>query len=239
MPIRTPDPATVLSFRNNLRDCTLCDLRTTARAPVPWYGNIGATIAIIGEAPGRTEDKEGRPFVGGAGNRLRALMRQADIDLNDIAYVNSCQCFPARGLDINADREYINECRKWMRGQIAFIQPTYVITVGVVALYSVRKQQWPKLRELHGKPMLWDDPPLPARPKIWPTYHPAAALRSGRYQRLIEDDLAAFVKWRDGDQSHPECCYICTEELYRWDSFGIGYCQRHAMRQIGLFPEDI
>lgn len=233
-------PAITLSFRQHLRDCTLCDLRTGCTAPVPWYGDQDVEVAVIGEAPGKTEDVEGRPFIGSAGTRLRYLLNKGGIDPGATTYLNSVQCYPARGLDPRDDRHYIDTCRQWMRGQIAFIRPQYVITVGVVAYYSVFGLTWPKLSMVRGKPLYWDDPPVPAKPvAVWCTWHPAAALRSTARQKDIEGDLVAFKEWRAGGEVWPETCYICGEELYRYMGNGIAMCRRHAARQGSLWPEEV
>lgn len=231
------DHSVVLSYRNSLRSCTRCPLHQSCTAPVPWYGDIGSDIAIIGEAPGQQEDKHGAPFVGSAGILLKYALKGAGIDPATIAYTNSVQCYPHGTPEPWA----IDACNVWMRGQIAFVRPRYVITVGVIALDAVRGTNWPKLREIHGKPLYWDNPPPPAgrdgRIVVWPTYHPAAALRRRSYKRLIEDDLAAFVKWRTDGELWPEECCVCGDELHRYDAWGQAFCERHAMRQGLLFPE--
>lgn len=232
-------PRIAYDFRNSLRACTLCDIHANC-TPVPWYGPQDAEVCVVGEAPGASEAKEGRPFIGSAGTRLRYLLSKGGLDYNQVAFLNAVSCWPKRGLDVNADRGYIDICRKWMRGQVSFIRPRYVITVGVVAFYSVTGLTFPKLRELHGKPLYWDDPPAPLKDiYLWPTYHPAAALRSSKYQKLIEEDLVGFKTWRENGELILECCYVCGDELYRYDRFGIGLCERHAQRQGNLFPERV
>lgn len=228
----------ILSFRRSLRDCTSCDLRQHATSPVPWRGDVNPTIAVLGMAPGTQEDKAGEPFVGSAGVRLMALLRESGINPSTVTYTNAIQCRPPND---QVTSHHIATCRKWMRGQVAFINPTFLIILGKVALDSVRGVgAWPKLDSLHGKPLFWPDPPVPARPKLWVTYHPAAALRQKKYHDTILTDLAAFNDWRkNGVEKWPEECYVCGEEFYRYDEWGIGYCVRHANRQGILFPEDM
>lgn len=193
----------------------------------------------MAEAPGATEDKDGQPLIGTSGQRLRQILREVGIDPQACAYLNSCSCWPQRGLDVRNDQSSIDTCRSWMRGQIAFIQPRYVITLGVVAYYSVTQMSWPKLREVHGKPLFWDNPPLPAKPIVWPSYHPAAALRSAKYHKTIKEDLLAFQSWRSAGEPFPEECYVCGDELYRYSPWGMAFCRRHTARQMELFPEGV
>lgn len=233
------DTSTVLSFRASLRKCQTCELHEGCTAPVPWFGDTFAEICIVGEAPGRTEDREGRPFVGPAGARLRHYMKEVGIDIDDVAYTNAVQCFP----DGTPTEEHVDVCNNWMRGQVAFIKPRFVISVGKVAFSAIRRKKWPELVNLHGRPMFWENPPAPAKPEAyWATYHPSAALRPGgkKYEKLILEDLAKFVAWRDGGRPLDNMCYInkCAGEVYRYDGWGIGYCDRHSARQGMLWPED-
>lgn len=233
------NPRIAFDFRQSLRACTRCDLHEGCIAPVPWAGGQDVEFAVVGEAPGASEAKAGEPFIGPSGVRLKYLLRKVGIDPSKAAFLNAVQCWPKRGLNPNSDRYYVDTCRSWMRGQISFIRPKYVITVGVVAYYSVTGRTWPKLREMHGKPLFWNNPPVPAKPAaVWCTYHPSAALRSKKYQDIIERDLIAFKEWREGGEVWPESCYVCGEELYRYDGQGVGLCERHSLRQGLLWEEE-
>lgn len=231
------DPALILRFRESLRACTACDLRSNATAPVPWRGDLNPDIAVLGMAPGRTEDREGQPFVGPAGARMEYLLRNAGIEPKKVAFTNAAQCLPPND---KVYQHHLLACRKWMRGQLAIINPRYLIVAGTDALTAIREgKDWPKIAALHGKPLFWPNPPVPARPKLWVTYHPAAALRQGKYQKAIEEDLAAFQQWRADGEPWVEVCFVCGGLPHRFDEWGICYCQKHAERQGLLFPEDV
>lgn len=235
--------AVMLEFRNNLRACERCDLRKTATTPVPWSGDIHPDILIIGEAPGETEDKEGEPFIGSAGNMLRAKLKESGLQrVATMAFANSCNCYPARGLSPTKDIPYIDACNGWLKGQIALIQPQYIVSVGQVAFRAIRgRQLWPDLQLLHGKPLFWStlkDLPYPSKPvPWWPTYHPSAALRSGKYKKILLDDLTAFKKWVDDGEPWPTDCYVCGDGFYDFDpdGWGLALCSRHHARQLELF----
>ena len=77
-----------------VRNCSKCALRGECTAPVPGNGQIGAKYFILGEAPGKNEDKAGIPFVGLAGRRLDKLVSLANINLNDCYLTNVCKCRP-------------------------------------------------------------------------------------------------------------------------------------------------
>jgi hypothetical protein len=70
--------------------------------------------------------------------------------------------------------------------------------------------------------------------EVWPTYHPAAALRNSSYRRKIEEDLDEFVRWREGGDIYPFTCVRCKGEAELYDDNGIAWCQRHAGRQLSL-----
>lgn len=236
-----PDPSLIMSIRSTITSCTLCPLHEST-SPVPWSGDPLCDIAVIGEAPGQTEEQDGLPFVGTSGQLLRQLLRNVGIDDKKVAYVNSVSCRPERNRTPNLSE--INACRPNMRLQLALLQPRYVILAGTVALQSVRgHNKWPTLELIHGKPFKWHNPPAPCDPvAVWPTYHPASGLKpQSKYRRIIEQDLAAFVEWRAAEEAGtewPSFCVICGDAMNNWNEWGQALCGRHAARQGVLWPED-
>lgn len=171
---------------------------------------------------------------GDTGNILRHWLKQVGIDPDKVAYLNSVACWPARS-PATPTADEISACRPWMHGQLEFIRPQILITLGVVAWASIRKgSRWPKLQAVHGKP--WFHPTYHF--SVFSTYHPAAYLRGRNktYEKKITDCLKSVAAW---DGRYLEECAVCGGELYRYDEDGFPYCQRHAARQMGLFPEDV
>lgn len=226
------DPALVLSFRQSLRSCTACELSAKCNGPVPWSGDLNPRYAVLGEAPGRTEDAKGEPFVGDSGAILRHWLREVKIDPHKVTFLNSVSCYP----NGTPSSVHMAACRPWVNGQLEFIRPEILISMGNVAFNQLRQANKPKLMNLHGRPLkhplygFW----------IWFTYHPAAYLRgkSKKYEKLITEDLAAVAAWDGRPLEH---CYIreCDGELYRYDEWGVGLCRRHAQHQGQLFPDDV
>ena len=66
-----------------VRSCRLCPLARTRTHAVPGEGSIGSEVMFIGEAPGVNEDRQGRPFVGAAGQFLDQLLAQAGVTRAD------------------------------------------------------------------------------------------------------------------------------------------------------------
>jgi len=112
--------------------CSACELRMGATAPVVGCGEIGAKFMLIGEAPGREEDKAGIPFIGDAGKRLDQLLELAGIDKNDCYFTNVCRCRPPQNRDPR--KKEIQVCQKWLEQEIRLVKPETIITLGRVPL---------------------------------------------------------------------------------------------------------
>lgn len=230
----TTDTATVLSFRQSLRACTSCELHKNAKSPVPWHGDLNPEVAVLGMSPGKQEDEAGRPFVGDAGQCLRKALEFSGINPETVTYSNSVQCLPPRH---DVQTHHINACRKWVRGQIAFIHPRYLIVLGAVALESVcGDQPWAKLSSLHGRPLFWANPPVPAKPKLWITYHPSWAMRQKKNYDTFLRDLVKFVEWKDTGEEWPTSCVFCQDEFFTWgeSGWGVPLCERHERKGMDV-----
>lgn len=237
----THDPSLIMSVRSTIRGCQRCSL-SQHTTPVPWSGDPFPDIAILGEAPGSEEEKYKEPFVGSSGQHLRHALRKVGIDDKKVAYVNANSCRPPGNR--TPTRDEISACRNNMRLQMALLQPKYIITVGVIALESIRGYlRWPDLQLIHGKPYKWHNAPAPCNPVgIVSTYHPSAALRSKKYERILADDLAAFVQWREQEEAGaewPSVCVICSDPLHIYNEWFQPLCHRHSVRAGVLFPDEV
>lgn len=235
----TTDLSLVLGFRQSLKACTACSLSEIATAPVPWSGDINPTYAVLGMNPGKTEDRTGLPFVGDSGNILRHWLKQTGYvhDLNSMVYLNAVNCY-SRVVDPTPDQ--VAKCRPWLHGQLEFIRPKVLITMGVLAYEALTQLRWPKLQHVHGKPLRH---PVYGF-MIVPTYHPAAYLRGRNktYEDKIVADLTAARHWWEYEQAGEvwpsDECYVCGDEFYNWNEWSIPLCWRHCQKQGILFPED-
>lgn len=115
-----------------IKQCSRCERRQYATAPVPGLGDIGAKYMLIGRDPGKQEDKEGIPFIGAAGRRLDELLALAGIDVNDCYITNLVKCHvPGNKTPRKA---FINACKPWLMREIAMVKPKQIITLGAEAL---------------------------------------------------------------------------------------------------------
>lgn len=154
------------------------------------YGNAAKQVLIVGEAPGKTEDEMGRPFIGKAGTFLRDTLRRIGVNMDrDALTTNSLICRPPN--NATPDKKQIAYCRPNLLNTIRENEPRVIVTLGRSALVSVLRTCWKdEIGEL-GKWVGWQIP----FEKHWicPTYHPSFLLRtkSQMMDRLFEDHLAA------------------------------------------------
>lgn len=231
-----------LRLRDRIRSCTACHLHTTSSQRVPWSGSTPSARAVLGQAPGWHEDKDGRPFVGPAGNMMKDAMRRAHLDPHSFAYLNPVNCFPGRqpGGDVRPDQRALEACNSLMWEQIAVIQPTVLVLAGETALH----QFFPKYRltHCHGRPLFWHgrehERPIWWREEgfmyLFVTYHPSSALRSIKLEKALYEDVEALATFLSSHYTWPEDCYVCKGEVAHFDASGFVRCELHAQVQLTL-----
>ena len=150
----------------------------TATHMVPGEGSPTAEVMIVGEAPGASEDREGRPFVGRAGKLLDELLAEAGLERGDVYITNVLKARPPGNRDPRADE--VAHHMPWLEQQLALIQPRLVVPLGRHALAHFAPGA--KISEVHGQ-LLFE-----RERALFPMYHPAAALRArGLRETLFAD----------------------------------------------------
>ncbi|MGC8586045.1 MAG: uracil-DNA glycosylase family protein [Candidatus Micrarchaeia archaeon] len=147
---------------------------------VPGEGPADAKIMLVGQAPGKNEDKEGRPFVGASGRLLDKLLKLAGIERRK-AYITSVVQFYPPGNRAPTKNE-INICKAYLEKQISIISPKVIILLGSVAANALAGKT--NIMREHGK----------TKGRYFITLHPAAAVRLKRNLPLIENDFRALRK---------------------------------------------
>lgn len=135
-------------------------------------GNLDADLLLIGEAPGFHEDQQGVPFVGAAGQLLDRLLAEIGLDRTRAAIVNVIKCRPPGNRDPLPDE--IDACRPYLEAQLAHMQPRVIVTLGNFATRFM-------LDEPIGITRARGRRYLRRGATVIPTFHPAAALRGGRF----------------------------------------------------------
>ncbi len=143
---------------------------------------------LIGEAPGREEDLEGRPFVGRAGKLLDQMLKAINIRRADVYITNVVKCRPPGNR--NPEPEEIEACLPYLRKQIKVISPKIICTLGLIAAQTVLGTTEP-LSRLRGRVHQLD------HLKVVVTYHPAFLLRFPANKRLAFEDLKLLKKIYD------------------------------------------
>ena len=145
---------------------------------VPGEGNPTADLVFVGEAPGASEDKSGRPFVGNAGRLLDRLLEDAGLQRADVFITNVVKARPPGNRDPRADE--VAHHWPWLQQQLAAIRPKLLVPLGRHALGRFVPDV--KISEVHGTRI--DAEPVP----IFPLLHPAAALHNPSLRETLHDD---------------------------------------------------
>jgi len=167
------------TLHDKIRDCTSCKLSGGRSNAVPGEGPKQTDILFIGEAPGFHEDKQGRPFVGAAGQFLEELLASIDMSREDVFITNVVKCRPPANRDPEPDE--IEACRGYLDRQIELLCPKMVVTLGRFSM--VRYFPNAKISQIHGQAKKMDGV------IYFPMYHPAAALHQPSLRRTVQEDM--------------------------------------------------
>ncbi len=151
--------------------CTRCPLSAARTQVVFGVGDPSADLMFVGEAPGRDEDLAGEPFVGRSGKLLdRLVAEEIGVDRSAVYIANVVKCRPPDNRDPRS--EEIAACRPYLSAQLELIGPTVVVSLGNFATKLLLDTD-EGITRVRGRS-------YPMGPyQLVPTYHPAAALRSG------------------------------------------------------------
>jgi uracil-DNA glycosylase len=163
----------------DVRGCPLCKLSQSRKNAVPGEGQLSAKIMFIGEAPGRSEDEEGRPFVGAAGRILDGLLKKAGIQRSQVFITNIVKCRPPNNRVPEEDE--LTACRPYLDRQIALIKPKVICVLGRTAYSSL----------LGGSSITANRGKIVERggQKYFLTFHPAAVIYNKGLRSALEADL--------------------------------------------------
>ena len=161
---------------SNCRKCGIFASRTRA---FPGEGAEDARIMFIGEAPGWHEDKQGRPFVGPAGQFLDSLLKSIELNRDQVYITNIIKTRPPNNRD-PLPQEILN-CKPWLDHQIRIISPRIIVTLGRLSMGLFMPGKM--IGKIHGAPFLKEGV------IFFPMYHPAAALHQPALREIICQDF--------------------------------------------------
>ena len=162
------------------RGCALASGRTNV---VFGAGDPRARVLIVGEAPGKNEDLQGEPFVGAAGKYLNELLTIAGLARDEVFIANVLKCRPPSNRDPRP--EEIQACTPYLREQTRTIDPEFIVTLGNFATKFILKTDV-GITRLHGTLQ------RAGRFKVFPIFHPAAALYDGSKREALENDFTTL-----------------------------------------------
>ena len=164
-----------------IKVCTRCELHGSRTEAVPGEGPTQAEIMFIGEGPGASEDKQGRPFVGASGKFLDRLLEQASLTRTEVFITNVVKCRPPGNRDPLPDE--IEICTSnYLQHQIEIVNPSIIVTLGRHSMGLFFKGA--KITQIHGQMRKVGERFVIAM------FHPAAALHQQSLKSTIMEDFA-------------------------------------------------
>lgn len=170
------------------RKCRKCGLRGGATQVVPGEGNPNAEVMFIGEGPGESEDREGRPFCGAAGRLLDEMIASIGFKREEVFIANMIKCRPPGNRDPLP--EELTACSPWLDQQIAVIKPKVIVTLGRFSMAKMLPGA--KISEVHGK--VYENPPF----IVIPLYHPAVGLYKASMKETLLQDFKSINQFLEG-----------------------------------------
>lgn len=165
-------------IRQEISTCQLCQLAKERVNAVPGEGPSQVDLMFIGEAPGFHENRQGKPFVGQAGQFLDELLQAAGVDRDRVYITNVVKCRPPNNRDPLP--EELKACQRYLDEQIALLDPQVIVTLGRISMAKFVTDG--RISAIHGRTHNVNGR------KVVTMYHPAAALHQpGLRQTLIED----------------------------------------------------
>jgi DNA polymerase len=215
------------AVRKAVKECKKCSLCGVGDGPVPFSAPVeyDGRIAVVGEAPGKVEDKTGKPLVGPSGQLARQWLAKCGVNDVDVAFLNVVSCWPNR----TPTPQEVASCRENVIVQLGLLSPSYVLVLGGVALSALCPQKT-RISEARG---YWWKPNWNASGVTFAwamaTWHPAAVLRNNSLEREALDDVEHFtlIAREEMEPVEHQFCLKCKKDVVdRFTDCGLGYCAR-------------
>lgn len=179
-------------LREELGDCKRCRLSEGRKNIVFGEGNENTSLMFIGEAPGREEDIQGRPFVGQAGQILTNLINKMGKELGftraDVYIANIVKCRPPKNRDPQPDEIIL--CNPFIKKQIEIISPSVIMSLGRISTYTLMGLTTPinkfSISQVRGQLFYYKTNGMTI--PVIPTFHPAYFLRNPKDKHLTWSD---------------------------------------------------
>jgi len=177
----------IVALRKRVMSCTKCNLSKSRKNAVPGSGNIQSEIIFIGEASGRSEDLQGKPFVGTAGQILSEALEYAGLKRVDIYITNVVKCRPPNNRQPLKEEQ--DACREHLLKELEIIRPKVICILGNTAFGSLLDGN--SITKNRGK-IINRDGNL-----YFVTVHPAAAIYNPDLRQVLKDDMKFLAQTLD------------------------------------------
>lgn len=178
--------AALKALREEIGDCRRCKLSNRRTNIVFGEGNPSARLMFIGEAPGKEEDLQARPFVGDAGMLLTRLVERMGFKREDVYIANIVKCRPPMNRDPEIDE--IEKCRGFIERQIEIINPAVIMSLGRISVQTLMGNTKLKITAIRGN--FFDYKGIP----LMPTFHPAYLIRNPKDKWLTWGDAQKVIE---------------------------------------------
>ncbi len=169
-----------------------CSLKKVATQPVYETNPPSSGIVFIGEAPGKNEDLQGKPFVGAAGKLLDELLKTIGFTREDVYVSNTVKYRPPENREPTDSEK--QSCRTWLNAELLFIQPKVIIPLGKHALE--RFVPGVKISLAHGNSYEHS-----SNIPIFAMYHPAVGLYNPNLKDTLKKDFLRLKGFLDGENT--------------------------------------
>ena len=178
-------PDTWEALERDCGACRGCSLWESRKHVVFDAGSRAAEVMLVGEGPGATEDEQGVPFVGKAGQFLDDMLELIGLDRKKVYIANIVKCRPPGNRDpLTVEQD---ACIGFLRRQTALVHPKIIVCLGRIAAMQIIKPDFRITRE-HG---VWFER---GGVKLMATYHPSALLRDPSRRPEAFEDLKALER---------------------------------------------
>lgn len=185
VPVRqSAESETLEAIQADLGDCTRCPLSETRRNIVFGEGSPKARLMFVGEGPGYDEDRQGRPFVGAAGQLLTKIIQAMGLSREEVYIGNIIKCRPPKNR--NPQPIEIETCYPFLQRQVEAIGPEVICALGKFAAQTLLATETP-ISRLRGRFHEYRGIP------VMPTFHPAFLLRNEARKRDTWEDVQKIM----------------------------------------------
>ena len=171
-------------IKQNVIECTKCDLCKTRTNSVPGKGNFRSNVIFVGEAPGKNEDKNGEPFIGVAGKKLSVALEEAGVSREEVYITNIVKCRPPKNrVPTTIER---STCQEYLKQEISIIKPKIICILGNTAFNSLLGGS--EIIKFRGKLVRKDNQ------LYFLTIHPAATIYNQELIKVLKKDIVKLFE---------------------------------------------